>query len=62
MRRILLAAAVLGTVTAFGASAAPVAPGIHVSAGQPLVTQVHWHRHYGHWGHRHWWHGGWRYW
>jgi Spy/CpxP family protein refolding chaperone len=64
MRQILLAAAVLGTVTAFGAAAAPVAPGIHVSPMQPLVTQADWHWSHGHWGHHHWrrwWHGEWRY-
>jgi hypothetical protein len=65
MHKLLLAMAVLGTVTslmAFGASAAPAISGIRTSSSQPLMTHVDWHRHYGHWSHRRWWHGYWRYW
>jgi DNA-binding transcriptional regulator YdaS (Cro superfamily) len=62
MRRLLLAAMVLGGLTALtasGALAAPSAAGLHVTP-QPLITDVDWHHH--HWHHRHWEHHHWRYW
>jgi hypothetical protein len=58
MRKRLLAVAVLSAMTAFRASAAPVAPNLHVPPTQSPVTQVHWHGYhhggYGGW-HHHWW-------
>jgi hypothetical protein len=65
MRRMLLAAAVIGGLAALassGASAAPTGAGLHVAPSAPLITDVqYWYRHH-HWHHRHWYHGGWRYW
>jgi hypothetical protein len=65
MRRLLFATAALGgltALTAFGASAAPSAAGLHPVQSHPLVNNVdyYWHRH--HWHHRHWEHHHWRYW
>jgi len=65
MRKLLLAAAAIGGLTALtsvGAVAAPSAAGLHVVPSEPLVTNVdYWHGHH-HWHHRHWDHGHWRYW
>lgn len=65
MRRILLAAVVLGgltAVTTLGASAAPSAAALHVAPSQPLVTHVDYNYHHHHWHHRRYEHGHWHYW
>lgn len=65
MRRLLLAAAAIGGLTALtagGASAAPTAVGLHVAQAHPTVTQVDYWYHHQHWHHRRWDHGHWRYW
>jgi len=65
MRRILLAAAAIGGLTAltgFGASASPSAAGLHVTPPQRLVVNVDYWNHHHHWHHRHWDHGRWHYW
>ncbi len=65
MRRLLLAAAAIGGLTALttiGASAAPLGAGIYVAPAHATITQVdYWHGHH-HWHHRHWDHGHWHYW
>ncbi|HEY3846427.1 MAG TPA: hypothetical protein VGL95_04880 [Acetobacteraceae bacterium] len=66
MRRLLLAAAAIGgltAVTGFGATAAPVAG----AAGQYAVSLQHvvqadWYVNHHHWHHRRWEHGSWHYW
>jgi len=52
----------LTALTAAGASAAPLANGLHAAPAHALATQVdyHWRGH--HWHHRRWYHGYWRYW
>ncbi len=65
MRKTLLAAAAvcgLTAVTAFGATAAPSAAGVHITPAQPPVTQVDYYWHHHRWHHRHWEHHRWRYW
>jgi uncharacterized membrane protein len=65
MHKLLLAAAALGgltALTAFGASAAPSAAGLHVVPSQPMVTHVDYYYHNRHWQHRHYEHNHWRYW
>ncbi len=65
MRKMLLAFAAVGGLTALtaaGASAAPLTAGVHGVPSQPLVTQVDFYWHHHHWHHRHWDHGRWRYW
>jgi hypothetical protein len=66
VRKILLAAAAIGgltALTAFGASAAPVAGAANqFTAPQQHVAQADWWWRHHHWHHRRWWHGGWHYW
>lgn len=65
MRKLLLAATVLGGLTALGtmgASAAPSAAGVYVAPSQVLVTNVDYYYNHRHWHHRHYSHGHWHYW
>ena len=66
MKKLLLAAAAVGGLTAlsaFGAAAAPVvgAAGQVVAPAQHVV-QADYYWHHRHWHHRHFEHGGYRYW
>jgi len=64
MRKLLLAAAALGGLTALattGAVAAPVPARTHATPSHPMVTQVDYYYHHRHWHHRHWEHNHWRY-
>lgn len=67
MRRMLVAAAAIGGLTAFGAVAAPSVVGVHAAPAQRYVTPAHvtrvdynWHHH--NWHHRRWERRRWRYW
>jgi hypothetical protein len=68
MRRLLLAAAAIGGLTAlaaFGApaTAAPVAGAIsQFATPQQHVVQADWWWRHHHWHHRRWSHHGWHYW
>jgi hypothetical protein len=66
VRRILLAAAAIGgltALTAFGAAAAPVAGvATQVAPAPQHIVQADWYWHHRHWRHRRWEHHHWRYW
>jgi hypothetical protein len=64
MRKLLLAAAAIGgltAVTTLGAAAATPAMAVHETRVQPLVTRVDYNWHHHQWHHRHWEHHHWRY-
>jgi hypothetical protein len=66
VRRVLLAAAAIGgltALTAFGATAAPVAgaAGQYVASPHHMV-QADWYVNHHHWSHRRFDHGRWHYW
>ena len=64
MRKLLLALAAIGGLTALAGqstTAAPLAAAVHVTPSQPLVTNVDYYWHRRHWHHRHWEHDHWRY-